>query len=1292
MKREQYWRTPSAGRMLLFLTWLSMSAVVPGSEVRRMVAKSAQAPKLDGTLDDACWQAAPTTEPFLSIGTHTAAAKQTRVRVAYDRTALYLGLEADEPDMQAVRAPSRPRDADETWKDDGFEIFLTPGPGDIKYYHFIGNLAGAKYDALMGGEEQMVAWNPDPDWQVAVSRAAGGWTAEVAIPFKALDAAPPRPGEFWGLKVCRSLWSRGGDRRDDGLSAWAHSPSVDYHDPAGWGQLYLGSINCLPNGTLSRPAKADGLPPAWRRQLNWGKGQPEFGFVRQEQRDGRNVLHLHKKTEHKKSALPRTSASVHIRGGRRYRASASVSARATVRLSINIYTKSGSSSVSTPFPMAEDGFRTISAEVDFPPDAYTAGVTLSLDSGSAGDLWIREAALTDLGKLVRTVEADLIHELKTAAATMVDMKPYPRLRDAAGRYPYERLIFRDTGTGAEIRRITWDWHAATTGYSNRYPWNANGTAFRFSCWDRPGEGLFIAEPDGGAFKPVSLTGRGQGAVWGKDPDVLVHGTRDTLTSMNWRTGETKPIYTIPQELMHGRRPRFKWNLDLPGLVYYEQAFGTDAPLYFVDLKTGRHTRIPITSDSTGDKEKDWLYSAGLTQIDGTWYVRYSLNHLPHLSEQNPYQQRLGTIDGKRGLNRLSLSQPEGKPPQPLYSHGGTAPNRKYECGFRGGGIRLWDFEKWEGCLLVAGPRDGHISWEYHNDWFFAGTNGAPLSGPFSSLLLKVYTDGTWYPVAYGNTVNREYKGNFFANISPDGTKGSFSSTMLGPINLYWVVISYPDPPDELVAKTVGRQVSLSWRKPAKSAELAGYHVYRSTESGCGYRRRTREPVTTTRFTDVLPDPARPFFYVVTAVEHSGLESRSPSNEACAGRVDASVCERLLVEAEHGTLTPPLRENFHGSASNLLFVDYRDGNGESRAAYSFVARNGGEHALWVRTRLQGTGAPARGWAVEADDHALGQLRPRAGDWKWLRLEPTLDVAPGRVEVVLKAAEPGYAVDKLLFTDHLAYIPKGEVRLDPEPPGKPAGLKAGEVRHFDVSLAWTPVTEDCAYYHVYRGAAADFSAHQTMRVGSPAMATFVDWGLTHGKTYHYRVAAVDSFGNESEPTPAVVVKTPALEQAVDLAFEAESSVTSLPMAVVEEKDASGGKYVKMAPEGEGEERVFPVLALDFEVPVAGEYVVWVKLCPVSNRGYAYVSARMDGGPSNMFLCSFSRRARSEVFGDSCLWKAVGRFRDMLPTRFSLAPGKHTLELASEPHLQDYGVDSIRITNDLSTRPPGRHLPWR
>jgi hypothetical protein len=239
---------------------------------------------------------------------------------------------------------------------------------------------------------------------------------------------------------------------------------------------------------------------------------------------------------------------------------------------------------------------------------------LSFDRESTGDLRVREVSLQDLGPPVRKLDVDLIHRLQAAAASHVEMKPYDRLRDPDGGYPYERLIFKDTGTGAEIRRITWDWHGANTIYSNMYPWNSDGTAFKFECWDRPGQIYFLVEPSGASFKPLILDSVAQGPRWGRDPDVLVYGTADTLMTVNWRTGERTPLYQIPQEIRQGGRPYFTWNMDLPGLVYYEQAFGINAPLYFIDLKTGQHTHIPITSDSTGDKEKDWLYSAGLTRI------------------------------------------------------------------------------------------------------------------------------------------------------------------------------------------------------------------------------------------------------------------------------------------------------------------------------------------------------------------------------------------------------------------------------------------------------------------------------------------------------------------------------------------------------------------------------------------------------------------------------------------------------------------------------------------------------
>ncbi|MBM4086594.1 MAG: hypothetical protein FJ272_17560, partial [Planctomycetes bacterium] len=636
-----------------------------------------------------------------------------RARVAHDDTNLYLAVEVDEPAMQSLRAPSRPHDDGDTWKDDCVELFLAPEPGGLTYYQFIVNAAGARYDSCEGGKGLAAAWNAKPDWQATVAKQADRWTAEIAIPFAALGVEKPLRGELWGLKICRSVWGRGGDRREDRNTAWAYTPSPSYHDPAGWGRLYFDAANLLPNGDFSPPPLDNGLPRNWNQQLVWQPDQPATGHVRQIEREGRNVLLLHKNPEAKGSLLPRATSTARARGGRHYRCTASVLAKGTVHLAFSLYSPGKPGYVSTPFtlpPAGEarpyggkgDGFETITAECDAPAAVTAVAVTFGFDRETTGDLLIRDVVLADLGRPVQKVDVDLRHGLKAAPAALVEMKPYERLRDEQGRYPFERLIFKDTGTGTEIWRITWDFHGANTTYSNMYPWNPNGATFLFSCWERPGQIYFLASPSGDSVRPLDLS-PSQAPRWGKDPDLLFYGTRDSIMQFNWRTGEQKALFTIPKGIMQGGRPSIAWNMDLPGAVYYEKAFGTNAPLYFIDLKTGQHIRIPITSDSTGDKEKDWLYSARLSQIRGAWYVGYSLNHLPHLSDKNPYQQRLGTLDGKRGLNRLSLSQPEGKPAQPLYSHGGTQPAGRYECGYHSGGIALWDFEKWEGKMLVPGP-------------------------------------------------------------------------------------------------------------------------------------------------------------------------------------------------------------------------------------------------------------------------------------------------------------------------------------------------------------------------------------------------------------------------------------------------------------------------------------------------------------------------------------------------------------------------------------------------------------
>ena len=77
------------------------------------------------------------------------------------------------------------------------------------------------------------------------------------------------------------------------------------------------------------------------------------------------------------------------------------------------------------------------------------------------------------------------------------------------------------------------------------------------------------------------------------------------------------------------------------------------------------------------------------------------------------------------------------------------------------------------------------------------------------------------------------------------------------------------------------RVILTWQPsvPNNGVPIAGYNVYRSTVSGGPYVRIAYK-VPDVSYTDTLVNRGRTYFYVVTAVNESGQESRY-SNETRA---------------------------------------------------------------------------------------------------------------------------------------------------------------------------------------------------------------------------------------------------------------------------------------------------------------------------------------------------------------------------------------------------------------------------
>jgi hypothetical protein len=222
------------GRVTLvaILTCLAAPAFAVGAELavpaipyapRSYICYRAEKPPaIDGTLDDLAWRAAPWTEPFVDIegAARPTPRFDTRAKLLWDDTNLYIAAQLEEPDVWATLAD---RDA-VIFHDNDFEVFIDPDGDTHEYYELEVNALGTVWDLLLirpyrdGGP----AVN---GWDIRGLRSAvkvdgtlddprdrdRGWTVELAFPWDALREcahrdAPPRDGDQWRVNFSRVEW------------------------------------------------------------------------------------------------------------------------------------------------------------------------------------------------------------------------------------------------------------------------------------------------------------------------------------------------------------------------------------------------------------------------------------------------------------------------------------------------------------------------------------------------------------------------------------------------------------------------------------------------------------------------------------------------------------------------------------------------------------------------------------------------------------------------------------------------------------------------------------------------------------------------------------------------------------------------------------------------------------------------------------------------------------------------------------------------------------------------------
>ncbi len=1259
-----------------------------GSEV--VCPRAASPVVLDGRPDEPAWKDAAETGPLVTLTARRPAGRDgTGVRVLHDDAALYLAVSCRA--IGAAPARKAPRDDAGIWRRDHLEIFVNPFPEREEYCHLVVDRAGTLLDSRKvpnPGPADGMAWNGE--WSAAIAEGEGAWTAEIRLPFATLGAQGVKPGDLWRLKVGR-------DGGRDGALMWPPNPTASFHSRVADGALYFDRQNLLANGDFE--AGQGAVPESWDASLTSPEvnNQPQgtVAGVDGGVPPGKRALRVTKLS----TALywPQVwSPGYPLVPGGAYEFSALIrGTMAQVNLRANGRVGERRAKMSRGIAPGKEFARHAFLFV-VPEKTEDVGVGLAAPAGVSGEIVVDNAVLR------RVLHDDDAARAQAAAYAPPDFSPdkdpihgLEALAERAGHKPWSlfwrkdhlltwRVIFRDRRFGTDLWLLD---HSPTREFgvtASIWPaWNADGSVMML-----PENRLAPVEPrrpwlaDAGFTRLVPMPTGGT-PLWDlQNPDLYYMHRPGVLQKVNHRTGEVTTLATWQprdRERAYGltKDNRSVFVTDHDGGLWVPYAPG-EKPLPYIQVldcygqapggkgtlpslvAAGEHEGRPVFRILIGTRvyTDDGHTERVIVPISGhTEYLRAFAGG----KVQFPADARPPATQDLDGLFRIYNLYPSCS-----HGHLSYSPDGEYVC--------------WDGSATFFRARDNGDRHDvritangtcYHTCWFrdprFFVTCIRSYLGDYSrahnaNLLCQVFTDGTWQPVAdiKMRPAAFYYSGNF-ATFSQDATKIHYASTMLGVPKNYIAVMARPQPPRAVSWRADGPAVLLSWKPARQHRETRGYLVYRSERSGDAYRPLFREPVAATSYRDAGIRPGQAYHYVVTAVEHGGLESGYSAEAAGAGIGLPARAETPLVlyaEAEEslsdlGTADRPGLSTGRDrrGASNWYFLartpeakqgslrvavqvpggavggaaggaagaagvpqpqsdrseksDRSDGRagpgaaGPAPGATAAAGQGARSWQLWLRVRREGAAAAA--WQVAVDGRPAGTADCAGADWVWVRAGRPLTLAPGEHGVTLATGDAGAQADLLCLATDPRFVPAGVRPEDGEPPGPPAGLKSAAAEERGVRLQWQPAGEaDLSHYNVYAAREDQVSARQECLVGSPSVPEFIDWGLRAGATYRYAITAVDRRGNESPLSAVVDARVAALAQPaqqVELRFDQGVAEGKLLRGTAPGTHAK--EYVLFPGTATPAEAEAARVTWSIEVANAGRHYLWLRYLP---RGQA------------------------------------------------------------------------------------------
>ncbi|MGE3887053.1 MAG: DUF5916 domain-containing protein [Vicinamibacterales bacterium] len=161
---------------------------------------------IDGVLDEPVYAEVKSISDFIQTVPNEGepATEKTEAWITYDETNFYLSCRCwDSASADEWTANELRRDTSQLRQNDMFGALLDTFHDRRNGFNFYTNPLGARADQVVTNEGNPNAdWNPV--WFVRTGRFEGGWTVEMAIPFKSIRYVSGNDQE-WGIQIRRSI-------------------------------------------------------------------------------------------------------------------------------------------------------------------------------------------------------------------------------------------------------------------------------------------------------------------------------------------------------------------------------------------------------------------------------------------------------------------------------------------------------------------------------------------------------------------------------------------------------------------------------------------------------------------------------------------------------------------------------------------------------------------------------------------------------------------------------------------------------------------------------------------------------------------------------------------------------------------------------------------------------------------------------------------------------------------------------------------------------------------------------